>query len=151
MPHWGSSHTSGPRAVELRVPARAEALAVVRAMTRCLAHYEGLDHDTAADLALAIDEACTVLIDMAPAEATLVLVEDPRADEFVVRISTDCEVVDNDPDAVVLSAFTRRVLEALTDRVGTFVDDTGFGQQGETRPALGISLTVRRRWAATPG
>ncbi|UHJ56374.1 hypothetical protein LT337_05185 [Mycolicibacterium fortuitum] len=79
------------------------------------------------------------------------LVEDPRADEFVVRVSTDCEVVDNDPDAVVLSGFTRRVLEALTDRVGTFVDDTGFGQQGKTRPALGISLTVRRRWAAAPG
>ncbi|MEV0670710.1 anti-sigma factor [Mycobacterium sp. NPDC050441] len=132
------------------MPARTEALAVVRAMTGCLADYEELDGDTAADLALAVDEACTVLIGMASPGATLVLVEDPRARELNVRVSTDCEGVDNDPDSVVLSGFSRRVLEALTEKVHTFVDDADFERKG-SRPMLGISLTVRRRWAAAPG
>lgn len=113
---------------------------MVRAMAGCLAGYEDLDHDTATDLALAIDEACTVLIGIASASATLVLVEDPRPRELVVQVSTDCDVVDNEPDSAVLSGFSRRVLEALTEKVETFVD----------RPTLGISLTVRRRWAAAP-
>ncbi|MED5812426.1 anti-sigma factor [Mycolicibacterium sp. 050232] len=120
-------------------------------MTACLAEYEELDSGTAGDLALAIDEACTVLIGIASAGAALVLVEDPRAQELVVRVSTDCDVVDNDPDSVVLNGFSRRVLEALTDKVNTFVDDTGFEQEDGHRPTLGISMTIRRRWAAAPG
>ena len=110
--------------MELRVPARVEALAVLRAMTGCLADYEELDLDTAGDLALAVDEACTVLIGMASATATLVLVEDPRAQELVVRVSTDCNTAHDDLDSLVLSGFSRRVLEALTEKVETFVEDT---------------------------
>ncbi|OLP02301.1 hypothetical protein BVU76_11505 [Mycolicibacterium porcinum] len=144
VPHWGSGHTRGPRAVELRVPARTEALAVMRAMTGCLAKYEELDSDTAADLALAVDEACTVLIGLASPGATLVLVADPRVRELNVRISTICDSVHNGPDSVVLSGFSRRVLEALAEEVETFVDDAGFGSDTGSPPAVGISLTIRR-------
>ncbi|WP_454788967.1 ATP-binding protein [Mycolicibacterium lutetiense] len=128
--------------------ARPEALAVVRAMTGSLADHEELDGDTAADLALAVDEACTVLIGMASPGAILVLVEDPRAHELNVRVSTVCDSVHSDPGSAVLSGFSLRVLEALTEKVDTFVDDAGFEYDGNSPPALGISLTIRRNWAA---
>ncbi|WKG05160.1 anti-sigma factor [Mycolicibacterium sp. HK-90] len=134
------------------MPARADALAVVRAMTGTLASYEELDRETAADLALAVDEACTVLIGMAAADAPLVLVEDPRAREVNVRVSTICEGAE--PEGVepgsagfTLSGFSRRVLEALTDKVRTFADDIDSEETGSRSPAFGISLTIRRRWA----
>ncbi|CRZ15690.1 ATP-binding protein [Mycolicibacterium neworleansense] len=132
--------------MELRVPARPDALAMVRAMTRCLANYEDLNGDTAANLELAVDEACTALIDMAPAGAALVLVEDPRARELNVRVSTACDGSRSHPDRPALSGFSRRVLEALTEKVETFVADVEHN--GTSCPALGISLTIRRRWAA---
>lgn len=151
VPRWGAGHTRGPRAVELRVPACAEALAVVRAMTGTLASYEDLDRETAADLALAVDEACTVLIGMAAAGAPLVLVEEPRGHEVNVRVSTVCagdETEGVDPDGgFTLSGFSRRVLEALTDKVRTFADHIESEDSGTGGPAFGISLTIRRRWA----
>ncbi|MFN6550830.1 anti-sigma factor [Mycolicibacterium septicum] len=128
------------------MPARTEALAVMRAMTGCLADYEELDGETAANLALAVDEACTVLIGMATDGAKLLLIEDPRARELCVRVSTVSDSVGNDPGIVVLSGFSRRVLEALTDKVDTFVDDTDSVHDGSGRPAVGISLTIRRGW-----
>lgn len=130
------------------MPARTEALALLRAVTSCLANYEELDDSTAADLALAVDEACTVLIGMASPDATLVLVEDPRARELCLRVSTICDSVDNDPDVIVLNGFSRRVLEALAEKVETFVDDSDFGRDGTSLPAFGIALTVRRTWAS---
>lgn len=130
------------------MPARTEALALLRAVTICLANYEELDDSSAADLALAVDEACTVLIDMASPGATLLLVEDPRARELCLRVSTICDSVDSDPDAIVLNGFSRRVLEALAEKVETFADDGVFGRNGTSRPAFGIALTVRRRWAS---
>ncbi|MEW2481248.1 hypothetical protein AB0876_16820 [Mycobacterium sp. NPDC049093] len=127
------------------MPARVEALAVVRAMTCCLADYEDLSSDTADDLALAVDEACTVLIGIASPGAYLVLVQDPRPHELNVRVSTDCALADNAPGSAVLSGFSRRVLEALTDRVDSFVDDADFERTGSPEPTLGISLTIRRQ------
>lgn len=120
-------------------------------MTGSLANYEELDGDTATDLALAVDEACTVLIAMAQPGSDLVLVEDPRARELNVRVSTICDGVHVDPGSVFLSGFSRRVLEALTEKVGSFVEDADFANTSSNQPVLGISLTVRRRWAAAPG
>lgn len=130
--------------MELRVSAQAEALAVVRAMTGCLAEYEDLGSDTAAKLTLAVDEVCTVLIGMASPGAHLVLVEEPRPRELNVRVSTLCDIVDNAPGRAVLNGLSRRVLEALVEHVDTFVDDADFDCTGSPRPALGISLTIRR-------
>ncbi|WP_166903176.1 anti-sigma factor [Mycobacterium sp. DL440] len=120
-------------------------------MTWSLANYEELDGDTATDLALAVDEACTVLIAMAEPGTDLVLVEDPRARELNVRVSTICDEVHVNPGSVFLSGFSRRVLEALTHKVGSFVEDADFATTGSNQPVLGISLTIRRRWAAASG
>lgn len=120
---------------------------MVRTMTGCLADHEDLGSDAADDLALAVDEACTVLIGIAAPGASLVLVEDPRLHELNVRVSTDCDGVDSVPGRAVLGGFSRRVLEALTDRVETFVDDADFERTGNPKPTLGISLTIRRHGA----
>lgn len=127
--------------MEFRVPARVEALALVRSMAGSLAGYENLDGDTAADLTLALDEACTVLISVAAPGSDLVVVEDPGARELEIRASTIWDGVDIDRGSVFLSGFSRGVLEALTEKVETFVDE----------PALGIALTVPRRRVAAPG
>lgn len=123
---------------------------MVRALTSCLADYEELDRSTADDLALAVDEACTVLIGMASPGSVLVLVEVPRGRELTVRLSTTCDGVHNEPGSVILSGFSRRVLEALTERVDTFGDEADPEHDGAARPELGIALTVRRPWAS-PG
>lgn len=120
-------------------------------MTGSLASYEDLDGDTATDLALAVDEACTVLIGMAEAGADLVLVEESQPRGLNIRVSAVCDEVHVNPGSVFLSGFSRRVLEALTDRVATFVEDADYASTGSAQPVLGISLTVRRRWAPAGG
>ncbi len=137
--------------MELRVPARVESLAVVRAMVGCLAHYEELTGDLAGDLALAVDEACTVLIGMAAPGAILVLVVDPGVDGLSVRVSTACDSVHDELGGAGLSGFSRRVLESLAEEVDTFVHDLDLDQTGEFTPVLGISLTVRRNGFSARG
>ena len=141
----------GSRAVELRVPAHTRALTVVRSMTGSLADYEELDGDTATDLALAVDEACTVLIGMAEPGSDLVLIEEPRVREVDVRVSAVCDRVHVAPGSVFLSGFSRRVLEALTDKVVTFVEEADYATSSGGQPVLGITLTIRRRWALSGG
>lgn len=149
--HSGYGHTQGSRAVELRVPARAHALALVRSMTGSLADYEQLDGDTATDLALAVDEACTVLIGMAEPGSDLVLIEEPRVREVDVRVSAVCDRLHVAPGSVFLSGFSRRVLEALTEKVVTFVEETDYATNGSSQSIFGITLTMRRRWALSGG
>ena len=54
-------------AVELRVAARLENLAVLRTLVGAVGTFEDLDFDAVADLRLAVDEACTRLIRSAAA------------------------------------------------------------------------------------
>lgn len=49
-------------AVEVRVTAQLESLAVLRTIIGAVSTFEDLDLDTVADLRLAVDEACTRLI-----------------------------------------------------------------------------------------
>lgn len=144
IPRPGYGHTQRSRAVELRVPAHVDALAIVRAMTDTLAGYEGLDADTAAELALAVDEACTVLIDMAVAGAALTLTEEPRVHEVIVRVSTICDTAVDDPVPPALGGFSRRVLDALVDGVETLVEDIDDSDNRCAGRVFGIALTVRR-------
>lgn len=126
------------------MPAHVDALAVVRTMTDTLANYEGLDTDTAAELALAVDEACTVLIDMAAAGAGLTLTEEPRDREVTVRLSTICDAAVDDPVPPTLGGFSRRVLHALVDGVETFTEDIDGNDNRCAGTLFGIALTVRR-------
>jgi anti-sigma regulatory factor (Ser/Thr protein kinase) len=132
--HDGVQRSS--RAVELRVAATLENLAVVRTLVAAVATFEDLDFDAVADLRLAVDEACTRLIRCAVPDATLLLVIDPRDDAVVVDASAPCK----SPDILAPGSFSWHVLSSLTDEVRTFQN----GQAPDDVQVFGISMTTRR-------
>ncbi|MHC9291483.1 hypothetical protein ACRCUN_03405 [Mycobacterium sp. LTG2003] len=134
LPRGPVDHTHPRDALELRVPARMDRLSTVRTVLAALATFHDLDLDAVADLRLAVDEACAVLIDAAAPRSVLTVVVEPHADALVIHASTTRE----DADDPALGGFSRHVLTALTDDVRTFDDDRIFG----------ISLTTRRKWAS---
>jgi serine/threonine-protein kinase RsbW len=126
----------GEGAIELRVAAKLENLAVLRTLVGAVGTFEDLDFDAVADLRLAVDEVCTRLIRSATPDATLAIVVDPRDDELKVEASTTC---DSD-DVVTPGSFSWHVLTSLTDDVQTFQD--GSGPDGHR--VFGVTLTTRR-------
>ncbi|BBZ05609.1 anti-sigma-F factor RsbW [Mycolicibacterium chitae] len=125
-------------AVEVRVTAQLESLAVLRTIIGAVSTFEDLDLDTVADLRLAVDEACTRLIRSAGPDASLVVVIDPRPNEVVVEVSTETTATD---DILPSGSFSWHVLTSLTDDVRTFRD--GADVEGAV-PVFGIALTTRR-------
>jgi serine/threonine-protein kinase RsbW len=105
----------GDRAIEVRVAAKLENLAVLRTLVGAVGTFEDLDFDAVADLRLAVDEVCTRLIRSAIPDATLAVVVDPRDDELVVEASTTCD----NYDVVTPGSFSWHVLTSLTDDVQT--------------------------------
>jgi serine/threonine-protein kinase RsbW len=132
--HNGQAH--GTRAVEFRVAARLENLAVLRTLVAAVGTFEDLDFDTVADLRLAVDEACTRLIRSAVPDSTLVVVVHPSDNEVVIDVSTTCM----SPDILSTGSFSWHVLNSLTDEVRTFQDGKG-PDEGQV---FGISMTTRR-------
>jgi serine/threonine-protein kinase RsbW len=126
----------GDRAIEVRVAAKLENLAVLRTLVGAVGTFEDLDFDAVADLRLAVDEVCTRLIRSAIPDATLAVVVDPRDDELVVEASTTCD----NYDVVTPGSFSWHVLTSLTDDVQTFQDGGG----PEDRGLFGVTLTPRR-------
>lgn len=126
----------GERAVELRVAATLENLAVLRTLVGAVGTFEDLDFDAVADLRLAVDEVCTRLIRSAVPGATLEIVIDPHDDELKVEASTNCA----SSDVVTPGSFSWHVLTSLTDDVQTFQD--GHGPDGHG--IFGVTLTTRR-------
>lgn len=133
----GSTHQRGDRAVELRVAARLENLAVLRTVVGAVGTFEDLDFDAVADLRLAVDEACTRLIRSASPEATLVVIVDAHDDVVVVEASTTCDTY----DVVTPGSFSWHVLSSLTDEVQTFHNGHEPSSDGQV---FGITLTTRR-------
>lgn len=135
----------GPAAVELRVAARLENLAVLRTLVGAVGTFADMDLDSVADLRLAVDEACTLLIRSASPGASLVVVVDPRHDDVVVEVSAEC-----DTDEVVTPAsLSWMVMSSLTDVVEVFHD--GARPAGDPDPVgrlFGITLTTRRAGAS---
>lgn len=127
----------GASAVEFRVAARLENLAVLRTLVGAVGTFEDLDFDAVADLRLAVDEACTRLIRSATPDATLVVVVDPRDDVVMVEASTECDTY----DVVTPGSFSWHVLSSLTDDVQTF--HNGHEPNGDGQ-VFGITLTTRR-------
>src|SRR6202451_3694110 len=80
----------GERAIELRVAATLENLAVLRTLVGAVGTFEDLDFDAVAALRLAVDEVCTRLIRSAVPDATLEIVIDPHGEELRVEASTTC-------------------------------------------------------------
>lgn len=136
MAHENTLDASGAQAVELRVAARVENLAVLRTLVGAAATFEDLDFDVVADLRLAVDEACTALIRSAVPESTLVVVVDPRDDDVVITASTTCRGA----DVVEPGSFSWHVLTSLAHDVRTFTD----GERADEAAVFGISLTARR-------
>ena len=139
----GESRRGGPlstAAVELRVAAELENLAVLRTLVGAVGTFSDLDFDAVADLRLAVDEACTRLIRSAVPGATLVVVVDPRDDVVVVEASTECET----DDVVAPGSFSWHVLSSLTHDLQTFGDGQAAGSDGRI---FGITLTTRRAGA----
>jgi serine/threonine-protein kinase RsbW len=126
-----------PKAVELRIAAQLENLAVVRTVIGAIGTFEDLDLDAVADLRLAVDEACTRLIKSADPDATLVLVIQPRVNELVIDVSTTSKA----EDILTPGSFSWHVLTSLTDDVRTFRDGAELDGIG---PVFGISMTTRR-------
>lgn len=121
-------------AVELRVAANLESLAVLRTVVGAVGTFEDLDFDAVADLRLAVDEACTRLIHAALPEATLTIVIEPRGEALVVQAATACD----GSDVVSPGSFSWHVLSSLTDDVQTF----------QTGNEFGICLTTKRAGTA---
>ncbi|MCB0934008.1 MAG: ATP-binding protein [Mycobacterium sp.] len=120
-------------AVELRVAARLENLALMRTLVGALGTYSDLDFDAVADLRLAVDEACTRLIRLAVPEGVLVVVLDQRDDAVVVDVSVDVANDSGVIEVVGQGSFSWHVLSSLTDDLRTFHRDH----------RVGISMTRR--------
>jgi serine/threonine-protein kinase RsbW len=127
----------GDRAIELRVAAQLENLAVLRTLVGAVGAFEDLDFDAVADLRLAVDEVCTRLIRSAAPDATLAIVVDPRDDELVVQASATCD----NYDVVTPGSFSWHVLTSLTDDVQTFHDGR---DPADGHGVFGVTLTTRR-------
>jgi anti-sigma regulatory factor (Ser/Thr protein kinase) len=137
----GSGKFRSAGAVELRVAARLESLALLRTVVGAVGTFEDLDFDSVADLRLAVDEACTRLIHSASQGATLVVTIDPQDDALVVEASTACD----SNDIVSPGSFSWHVLSSLTDDVRTFQNGHDASESGRV---FGISLTTRRAGSA---
>ena len=128
-------------AVELRVAARLENLSVLRTLVGAVGTLSDLDLDAVADLRLAVDEACTLLIRSASPGASLVVVVDPRAHGVVVDVSAECDT----DDVVSPGSLSWHVLSSLTDDVETFRDGAAPGGDGHV---VGIRLSTKRAGAS---
>ena len=134
-------------AVEFRVAARLENLAVLRTVVGAVGMFADLNLDAVADLRLAVDEACTGLIGSAIPEATLAVIIDPRPDVVVVEARTTCDAY----DLLAEDSLSWHVLSALADDIQTFrngdsAGDSAGGSAGDSAGdcVFGITLTTRR-------
>ena len=106
-------------ALVLRVPSRTEYLAAIRDVTRRMAVLAGFDGAQADQLALAVDEAATNVIEHAYHGAANRRVElrfDDRADELRVEVVDDGEAVD--PRSVPQVDLRRYASERRTGGLG---------------------------------
>ncbi len=133
----GDEQQRGDRAVEIRVAARLENLAMLRTLVGAVGTFEDLDFDAVADLRLAVDEVCTRLIRSATPGATLVMAVDPHDDKLVINASTTCR----NYDVVTPGSFSWHVLTSLADDVHTYRDGVESDDGGGL---FGITLTTRR-------
>lgn len=127
--------TDDNRTIELRVAAMLENLAVVRTVVGAIAIFEDLTLDAAADLRLAVDEVCTMLIRIAALYSTLTVTVAPGDDAVVITVHTTSV----GGDGVQPSTFGWHVLTSLADEVRILEGDAD-----SARPSCGIALLFRR-------
>ena len=145
---------SGRRpALVLRVPSRTEFLAAIRDVTRRLAEAAGFDGAQADQLALAVDEASTNVIEHAyrgAADRRIELRFDARAGELRVEVVDDGKAVD--PQAVPQVDLQRYASERRTGGLGMhlmgrIMDTVTFRRAGRSN----VCCMVKRKPAAGSG
>jgi anti-sigma regulatory factor (Ser/Thr protein kinase) len=137
----------------LRVPSRTEYLAAIRDVTRRMAELAGFDGASADQLALAVDEAATNVIEHAyhgAADRRVELRFDVRGDELRVEIVDDGEGVD--PRAVPQVDLRRYASERRTGGLGMHLMGRIMDSVTFRRTAAGnVCCMVKRKPTAGSG
>jgi len=140
-------------ALVLRVPSRTEYLAAIRDVTRRMAQVAGFDGAQADQLALAVDEASTNVIEHAYRGAPDRRIElrfDERGDELRVEVVDDGEAVD--PRAVPQVDLRRYASERRTGGLGMHLMGRIMDTVTFRRTARGnVCCMVKRKPAAGRG
>jgi serine/threonine-protein kinase RsbW len=130
--------------LELRLPADADQLFLVRAMVTAIATQNDFDLDTIADLRLAVDEAATRLVRAARPESLLRCRVHVHDREFVFSGSTSAG--SDEPVGGLDQGFGWHVLRTLTDEVSAH-----HAPDPEDRSRLILTIDFTRRAEGTPG
>lgn len=126
-----ATHTGGP--MELRLGADYTHLPIIRSMAGNVATRADFDMDSIADLRLAVDEACSTLINAAREDGTLVCRF--SVGDAVLRFNaTVPSAVAEEPST---GTFGWQVLTTLTDSVCSWIDTDTIGSV----PWLYLELT----------
>lgn len=124
--------TRGTR-IELRIPASAVHIPIVRTLAAHLAGRQDFDLDGIHDFRMAVDEACAQLVNHASAESPLrcVFVVAPGRIDVIAAVRVDA------PVSLATNTFGWQVLSTLTELVEP------IHPNGKS-PELAIRLRVRR-------
>lgn len=126
--------------VEVRIPATAEQVPVLRAVAADIAMRHDFDLDAIEDLRLAVDEACGLLLPAAASDSPLTCAFQAEPDEIRVTVS----VAAADPAGPAADSFGWHVLTALTDTARADV----VSRDGT--PVARIELSRARHRTTTP-
>ncbi len=109
--------------VELRVGASARHLSAVRALAADLAYQLDMNLDAVSDLRLAVDEACSALVQLAAPASVMTCRFAVAHDEIAVRVS----VPSAEEQAPSERGFSWQVLTTLADDVRSEVTNSPDG------------------------
>lgn len=121
-------------AVELKVPATQNMMMVLRLTTAGVVARVGLTVDRMDDVKMAVEEACSCLMDGQHPPKIIALRFEDRGDHLMIRVCGDCDcdgILMNEDEAGVV----RCILESLVDGVNVLMHGGGIGAL-ELRVAL---------------
>jgi serine/threonine-protein kinase RsbW len=122
--------------IEIKLPAEPDQLSLLRTMAGAIAMRADFDLDAIADLKIAVDEACSMLIVRAAKGSPMRCAF--GIDEDVITVGAEVETTNGD-SRIDEAAFGWHVLSTLTDTASW----TAAGNNA--RPQLCLQLTVRRK------
>jgi len=119
--------------IELHTAASQLVIPTIRTVAADLAARADFDLDSIDDLRMAVDDACTMLVPMAAANATLCC----TLTVWVERIELAAEVeADDSADPLPTGSFGWRILESLADEVSGLFLPGAPGKGGRVRITL---------------
>ncbi|EME23106.1 anti sigma factor [Rhodococcus triatomae BKS 15-14] len=127
-----------PVPVTLSVPAQHSQLPVIRLLTEMVAMQAGCTLDQSADLKLAVDQVCTLLIDAAAPDTEIACRYQAVDDEF--RVALEAHTITQWRPAP--GSLERRILESLTDTLAIRDEPAGSEQSSRSTVLLSIGKPV---------